>query len=119
VGCSVSNAYYFILLAEWQQSLNLLASIPLHFAAEMQCDKVVSDMEVCMKERCVSEFLHAKKPATIDGQTLFVSILFYLPNSFQKLCLDLQITYSCHHPPLVTNVYEKTHDAVLKPYQCN
>ena len=35
-------------------------------AAEGQSDKMVSDTEVCMKKRCVTEFLHAEKMATID-----------------------------------------------------
>ena len=34
--------------------------------AEGQSDKMVSDMEVCMKQRCVTEFLHAEKMAPID-----------------------------------------------------
>jgi len=29
--------------------------------AEGQSDKTASDMEVCMKQRCVTEFLHAEK----------------------------------------------------------
>ena len=31
-----------------------------------QSDKMVSDMEVCMKQRCVIEFLHVEKMAPID-----------------------------------------------------
>jgi len=31
-----------------------------------QSDKTASDMEVCMKQRCVIEFLHAEKIAPID-----------------------------------------------------
>lgn len=30
-------------------------------AAEGQSDKIVSDIEMCMKKRCVTEFLQAKK----------------------------------------------------------
>ena len=47
-------------------------SIPLHFvavwqmAAEEQSDKMASDMEVHMKQRCVIEFLHAEKMAPTD-----------------------------------------------------
>jgi len=29
--------------------------------AEEQSDKMVSDVEVCMKQSCVTEFLHAEK----------------------------------------------------------
>ena len=35
-------------------------------AAEGQSDKMASDMEVQMKQRCVTEFLHAEKMAPID-----------------------------------------------------
>jgi hypothetical protein len=47
--------------------LNLPANIPLNFVAvrqmtvEGQPDKMASDMEVRMKQRCVIEFLHAEK----------------------------------------------------------
>jgi hypothetical protein len=34
--------------------------------AEEQSDKMVTDMEVCMKQRCVTEFLHAEKIAPTD-----------------------------------------------------
>mgnify|MGYP001852321553 CR=1 FL=1 len=34
--------------------------------AGKKSDKMVPDMEVCMKQQCVIEFLHADKPATID-----------------------------------------------------
>jgi hypothetical protein len=33
-------------------------------AAEGQSDKMASDMEVRMKQRCVTEFLHAEKNCT-------------------------------------------------------
>jgi len=48
-------------------------NIPLCFVfmtlAEGQCDRVVSDMDVWMKQRCVSEFLHAEilAPIAIHG----------------------------------------------------
>ena len=35
-------------------------------AAEGQSDRMVSDMEVHMKQRCGIEFLHAEKMAPID-----------------------------------------------------
>ena len=34
--------------------------------AEGQSDKMASDMEVCMKQRCVIEFLHVEKNAPND-----------------------------------------------------
>ena len=35
-------------------------------AAEGQSDKTASDMEVCMKQMCVTEFLHVEKMAPTD-----------------------------------------------------
>jgi len=35
-------------------------------AAEKRSDRMVSDMEVQMKQRCVTEFLHAEKIAPTD-----------------------------------------------------
>ena len=52
--------------------MNLPANIPLNFVAvqqmtaEGQSGKMVSDMEVRMKQRCVIEFLHAEKIAPND-----------------------------------------------------
>ena len=44
-------------------------------AAEGQSDRMVSDMEVWMKQRCGTEFLHAEKMALTDihGHLLNVS----------------------------------------------
>jgi len=33
-------------------------------AAKGQCDRKASDMEVCMKQRCVTELLHAETKCT-------------------------------------------------------
>ncbi|MEQ5154436.1 hypothetical protein ABN254_21715, partial [Providencia rettgeri] len=55
------------MLVVWQQMLNLPTHISFHFAAvqqmaaEGQSDKMASDMEVHMKQRCVTNFLHAGK----------------------------------------------------------
>ena len=52
--------------------MNLPADIPLNFVAVRQMttegasDKLASDVEVRMKQRCVSEFLHAEKIAPND-----------------------------------------------------
>jgi len=52
--------------------LNLPTNIPLHVvavwqkAAEGQSDPMVSDMEVHMEQRCVIEFLHGDKMASLD-----------------------------------------------------
>jgi len=58
--------------------LNLPTNIPLHFvvmlqmAAEGSSHRIVSDMEVCMKQRCVIKFLHVEKipPFHIHQQLL-------------------------------------------------
>ena len=56
----------------WQERLNLPTNIPLHFvavwqtAAEGQSERMVSDIEVSMKQRCGTEFLHVEKIAPID-----------------------------------------------------
>jgi len=60
--------------------LNLPATIPLNFVAvrqmtaEGQSDKMASDMEVHMKQRCVIEFLHAEKIAPIDIHRFLLNI---------------------------------------------
>ena len=52
--------------------MNLPTNIPLHFvavwqmAAEGQSDKMASDKEVHMKQRCVIKFLHEEKIAPTD-----------------------------------------------------
>ena len=52
--------------------VKLSANIPFHFvpiwqmAAEGQSDRMASDIEVRIKQRCVTEFLQAEKIATID-----------------------------------------------------
>ena len=54
----------------WQQRVNLLINIPLHFvavqqmAAEEQSDRMVSDMEVWMKQSGGIEFLLMEKNGT-------------------------------------------------------
>ena len=56
----------------WQRRLNLSINIALYsvavwqIAAEGQSDKMVSDMEVHVKQRCVTEFLHAEKMVSTD-----------------------------------------------------
>ena len=75
--CSKSNASYFVMLAHdvssgwwWYGSRGW--TFPLHFvamwqtAAEAQPDSVEFDMGVQMKQRCVTEFLHVEKIASID-----------------------------------------------------
>ena len=62
------------MLVVCQYSLNLPANILLHFvaarqtAAERQSDRMVSDMEVRMKQRCGAEFLHVGEMAPTDVQ---------------------------------------------------
>jgi len=64
------------MLVIWQKRLNLPTSSPSHVAAVTawqqqltavgQHDKMVSDMEVQMKQRCTVEFLHAEKTVPLD-----------------------------------------------------
>lgn len=55
-----------------QQRLNLLANISLHvaavgqMAAERESDKMVSDIVLCMKKRCETEFLLVEKMEPTD-----------------------------------------------------
>ena len=52
--------------------MNLPTNIPLRVVAisqkvaEGQSDRMASDMEVWMKQRCVTEFLHVEKMAPTD-----------------------------------------------------
>ena len=45
-------------------------------AAEGQSDRMVSDMEVPMKQRCGIEFLHAEKLASIDNSSVLAKCLW-------------------------------------------
>ena len=47
-------------------------------AAKGQSDNITSDMEVCMKEKCVIEFLHAEKNGT---HSLVLAEHFWRPHS--------------------------------------
>ena len=67
-GCSENLLFYYSgpwrqrqMLVLWQRRLNLPTIIPLHFVAMWeitangQSDKMASDMELLMKQRCVTE----------------------------------------------------------------
>ena len=60
------------MLVAWQERLNLPTNIPFHFAAvrqlaaEGQSDRMASDMEVWMKQRCGIEFIHVEKMVPTD-----------------------------------------------------
>ena len=43
-------------------------------AAERQSDKMASDMEVQMEQRCVIEYLHAQKMAPTDNHQCLLNI---------------------------------------------
>jgi len=77
--CSKSSASYVTMLARDIRSRcdggvaieAILTNILLLFffcceqmAAERQSDRIASDMEVCIKQRCGTEFLHAEKNGT-------------------------------------------------------
>jgi len=57
------------MLVVWQWRLSLPTNIPLHFVTMQQMaeegvsDKMVSDMEMHVMQRCGTEFLHAEKMA--------------------------------------------------------
>ena len=78
------------MLVVWQQRVNLLINIPLHFvavqqmAAEEQSDRMVSDMEVWMKQRGAIEFLHVEKMAPIDSH-------LHLPNVYGDQTVNVSI----------------------------
>lgn len=55
----------------WQYRTNLPTNIPLHVVErwqEGQSDKKAPDMEVQMKQRYATEFLHVEKIASTDIQ---------------------------------------------------
>jgi len=51
---------------EPSRHIQLYLAAMRQMTAEGQCDKMASDMEVRMKRRCVTEFLHAEKIAPND-----------------------------------------------------
>lgn len=70
-----SNASYFIMLAHnisggcWWYGVDVVSSTntPINFVAmqhmekEGQSDKTASDIEMCMNQRCVIQFLHVER----------------------------------------------------------
>ena len=62
-------------------------------AAEGQSDTMASDMEVCMKQRCVIEFLHKEKIASVDIYQHFEC--FWRPTS------------GCEHSETVDDVFQQ------------
>jgi len=68
------------MLLVWQQKLNLPVNIPSHFvavwqvAAQGQFDKMVSDMEVHVKQRDGTEFVHEEKMAPTDIHQHLVNV---------------------------------------------
>ena len=74
-GCSESNASYFMILAHdirvvcwWYSSRSRpFPSIAMcQMAAQGPCDKMASDMEVCMKQRGITAFFHVVKISPTD-----------------------------------------------------
>jgi len=43
-------------------------------AAKEHSDRMASDMEVCMKQKCVIEFLHVKKNALTDFHLCLLNV---------------------------------------------
>lgn len=68
------------MLVVWQKRLNLPNSISLHSVAMWQVvaegpsDKQASDMEECMKHRCITEFLCEEKIAPINIHQCLLNI---------------------------------------------
>jgi len=59
--------------------------------AKGQSDKMVSDMEAWMKQRGITEFLHAEKMSPAD----FTDICLWKPNS------------GCEHSEVVSGVFQQ------------
>ena len=104
--CSKSNTSYFIMLVGWQQRLNLPANIPLHFvavwqrAAEGQAVRMASDMEVPMKQRCVTEFLHVEKNCT-HWHSFTLAEQLWRPNS------------GCEHSEVVGGAFSSSNNSMI------
>jgi len=65
------------MMMGWQQRLNLPTnthSTMLLLCDRWHSDKMMSDMEVCMRERCGTEFFHGEKMAPIDTRRHLMSI---------------------------------------------
>jgi len=77
------------MLVVWKQRLNLLTNILLHvvvlrqMAAEGQSDKMASDMEVCMEQRHLTEFLRGKNGT--HWHPLMFAERWWRPNSGYEL----------------------------------
>lgn len=69
--------------------MNLPANVALHFIAmqqtevEKQSNKVASDMEVSMKQRCVTEFLHVEKNYTHSHSLMLAEQLWRLNSGYE------------------------------------
>jgi len=67
-------------LVAWQLKLTLPTNILLHFvalqqmAAEGQSGRMVSDLEVCIKQKCGTEFLYPEKMAPVDIRQCLLSV---------------------------------------------
>ena len=57
-------------------------------AAEGQSDRLVSDTEVCMEQRCVIEFLHAENMASVD-------VYRHLLNGYGDQTVDVSTEWWC------------------------
>ena len=114
-GCSESNVSFFItltrdiqrrMLVVWQERLNLPTNIPFHvvameqMAAEGQSDTMASDMEVWVKQRCVTEFSPCRKrtaPIAIHQCVLNISGDQPVDVSTVRWCISAVVTATVGH----------------------
>ena len=62
-------------------------------AAEGQSDEMVSDMEACVKQRCIIEFLHVEKDFS-HWCLLMLAVCLWKPNS------------GCEHSDEVSGIFQ-------------
>ena len=108
-GCSNSKSFYFILLAHsvrgtcwwygsrsWSSHQYLLNIVAMwQMAAEGQSDKIVSDLEVHMKQRGVTEILCAEKKRDIHWHSSMLAEHLWRSNR------------GCEHSEAVGGVFQQ------------
>ena len=84
----------------WQQRVSLSDSIPLYvvamwqMAAERHSDRMASDTEMCLKQRCVIEIPPRRKNNTY-WHSLTLAECFWRPNSGYEHSEVWVVCYSC------------------------
>ena len=119
--CSKSNASFLLCWPTMSEvngdgmavevAMWLLTSIPFRvvaiqqMAAEGQSDRMASDMEECMKQRGVTEFLHAEKKST-PWQSLTLAECFQSPTSGCEHSEAVGDTFQQCRQPTVGHVHQ-------------